>query len=74
MSLQGLGARKVRSLEHLTGQTIVRGYLNNAASWWVWFFTTDDHRHGEYNTRTGEWHYVAGDALCTSLCLELFVR
>lgn len=74
MSLQGLGDRKVHSLEALTGYRIVRGYLNNSANHHVWYFTTNDHRHGWYDKCTGEWAMVTNGSLCTSLCLDLFAE
>jgi hypothetical protein len=52
MGLRPLGPRWIRRLERITGLQVVHASGNGG---YAFLFTTDDHQHGWYDMKTGEW-------------------
>lgn len=69
MSAQRLGAKKIRELEAIVGEPILRAWAHGGTGGWF-AFVTPDHRHGDVQrpTRTVEW--TARTARCYSSCRD----
>jgi len=74
MGHQMLGPKKTRQLSVLVGQDVVHA---SAAGGYTYFFTTADHRHGEYSLKTGEIKWIPNGPWpggCMSSCRRLFPK
>lgn len=74
MGLARLGPKKLRRIQRAVGDdiTVLRAVVaSHAPEYWVWHFVTADHRHGAFDSRTGEWafHDVRTE-WCTCSCEE----
>lgn len=67
MSVQRLGAKKLRKLERVVGEPILRGM---ASGGYVFEFITPDHRHGGYDLKTGEFWWVENPSHYYPSCRE----
>lgn len=74
MSLSRIGPNKLRRIQVAVGDdaTVLRAVVaSHAPEYWVWHFVTQDHRHGWYDSRTGEWEFLdAATERCMSSCDE----
>lgn len=52
MSVQRLGAKKLRKLAGIVGEPVKLGWANGGYRYW---FATEGHQHGWYDVKTGEW-------------------
>lgn len=52
MSVQRLGAKKLRRLSTIVGEPVRLGWANGG---YRYSFATEGHRHGHYDLKTGEW-------------------
>lgn len=68
MSAQRLSDRSRRRIERSTGLTILRAWGHGG---YVFAFVTDDHRHGFWDMKTGDWEWQEPPTHYTS-CEELF--
>ncbi|AII28183.1 hypothetical protein VC74_gp87 [Mycobacterium phage Sparky] len=68
MSAQRLSDRSKRRIERSTGLSIVRAWSHGG---YIFDFVTDDHRHGAWDKRTGEWTFHT-DPTHYSSCADLF--
>lgn len=62
MSVQRLGAKKLRRLSRIVGADIKLAW---ASGGYDYAFVTIDHRHGSYDLKTGEWT-IQPEAVLTS--------
>jgi len=70
MGVNLLGERRLRRLRMETGEEAIdRGYVFSHHQQWVRWFVTSDHRHGWYDSITGE-HGIMGpdEETCLSSC------
>lgn len=74
MSLSRIGPKKLRRVQRAVGDdaTVLRAVVgSHAPEYWVWHFVTQDHRHGWYDSRSGEWEFHdAATERCVSSCDE----
>jgi hypothetical protein len=74
VSLSRIGPKKLRRIQRAVGDnaTVLRAVVgSHAPEYWVWHFVTQDHRHGWYDSRTGEWEFHnAATEWCVSSCDE----
>jgi len=74
MGLARLGPKKLRRIQRTVGDeaTVLRAIVaSHAPEYWVWHFVTADHRHGAFDSRTGEWAFHdARTEWCTCSCEE----
>ena len=52
MSAQQLGAKRLRQIERLIGEPVLRGWSHGG---YTLGFVTPDHRHGWWDKKTDEW-------------------
>jgi hypothetical protein len=71
MGAQRLSDRSVRRIARSTGLTVVRAWGHGDS---VMSFVTDDHRHGWWHRRTGEWGWDDPDGVLLHFtsCEEMF--
>jgi hypothetical protein len=74
VSLARIGPKKLRRIQAAIGDdaTVLRAVVGSHwPEYWVWHFVTADHRHGWYDSRSGEWAFhEAADEWCMSSCDE----
>lgn len=68
MSAQRLSDRSRRRIERSTGLAIRRAWAHGG---YAFAFVTNDHRHGVWDKKTGEWQWD-DDPLHYTSCREMF--
>jgi hypothetical protein len=70
MGSQRLGAKRIRRVARSTGLEIVRAWAHGG---YTFDFVTTDHRHGWWDSKTGDWGWLEGIRLTHyTSCHELF--
>jgi hypothetical protein len=73
MSAQRLSDKSRRRIERSTGLTIVRAWAHGGYTMDFVVATTDGHRHGVWDKRTGHWRYLdESEVVHYNTCDELF--
>lgn len=68
MGAQRLSDRKVQRIAESTGLDVICGWTHGG---YIFSFVTTDHKHGVWNSKSGEWAWEPDAAHYTS-CKELF--
>lgn len=69
MGCSVLNPRSTRRIAASTGQLIVRAWSHGG---YIMGFVTEEHQHGWWDKKTGEWGWHAMDTPCYTSCSDLF--